>query len=121
MRSKGSVYEDLAATYVAKQGIKLVGKNYTTRAGEVDLIGQSGNTLIFFEVRYRQNSRHGSPLESITPAKQKKIIRAASHYLQTTQQWHMDSRFDAIAISDHPDHGTPQIEWIKSAFIAPSR
>jgi len=121
MRWKGSQFENLAAAYLQQQGVNIIASNYTTRAGEVDLIGRVGTTLIFCEVRYRQNSRHGSPLESITLSKQKKIIRAASHYLQTTQQWHLDVRFDAIAISDHPDNGTPQIEWIKSAFLAPSR
>lgn len=120
MRWKGSQYETLAAAYLNKQGLSIIASNYTTRAGEVDLIGRVGDTLVFCEVRYRQNNRHGSPLESITLSKQKKIVRAASHYLQTTKQWHLDVRFDAIAISDHPDDGSPQIEWIKSAFLAQS-
>lgn len=118
MRWKGSQYEKLAARYLVDQGVSVVDINYTTRAGEVDLIGRTGNTLVFCEVRYRQNSLHGSPLESITLQKQRKIIRAASHYLQKTKQWHLDVRFDAIAITDNPNDGSPVIVWIKSAFTS---
>ncbi len=105
--------EKLAATYLSQHGLKLVAKNYHCRFGEIDLIMQDGNTVVFVEVRLRTNSQFGSAASSITPKKQQKLILTAQHYLQ--QHGECACRFDAILMhkADLQD-----IEWLRNAFDA---
>ena len=103
--------EKLAATFLAKHGLKLVTQNYHCRFGEIDLIMQDAKTLVFIEVRLRSNAKFGSAGASITPQKQQKLIATAQHYLQ--QHGDAACRFDAI-LMDKAD--LQQIEWIRNAF-----
>ena len=87
-------------------------KNYRCRRGEIDLIMQDNDSLVFVEVRYRKNNDFGGALESITRKKQQKIQTTALHYMQNHQD--MSARFDVIAITGT---GRKQdVEWIKNAF-----
>jgi putative endonuclease len=74
---------------------------------------EDGADLVFVEVRSRHNKRYGTPAETITPAKQRRLVRAALFFLQ---QRRLDApcRFDIIAISQ--ESGRPNLEWIKDAF-----
>lgn len=103
--------EKLAATFLAKHGLRLVTQNYHCRFGEIDLIMQDAKTLVFVEVRLRSNSKFGNAAASITPQKQQKLIATAQHYLQTHGE--RECRFDAI-LMDSVD--LQQIEWIRNAF-----
>jgi putative endonuclease len=89
-------------------------KNYHCRRGEIDLIMQDHNTLVFIEVRYRKNDRFGSALESINYKKQVKIIITAEHYLLQNTHSFSGYRFDVIAIS--PTQQTHDTIWVKDAF-----
>src|SRR5690606_33769552 len=81
-RHKGHAIEQLAEHWLSQQGLTLVERNFTLRGGEIDLIMWQDDVLVFVEVRYRQDSGHGSGAESITRAKQNKIRRTAESYLQ---------------------------------------
>jgi putative endonuclease len=105
--------EKLAATFLAKQGLKLVVQNYHCKYGEIDLIMQEAKTLVFVEVRQRSNSQFGGAAASITPQKQQKLILTAQHYLQ--QHGECACRFDAIVMRNAD---AQQIEWIRNAFSA---
>ena len=84
--------------------------------GEIDLIMIDGDTLVFVEVRYRENNSFCTPLETITRAKQRKIIKAASHYLTTKVKTHnIPCRFDVVGVTRDANQQY-QYEWIKSAF-----
>lgn len=74
------------------------------------------DTLVFVEVRYRAETALGSPLETITTSKQRKIIRTASFFLQQQfgDRWPA-CRFDVVGISGSLDN-KPCIEWIPAAF-----
>ncbi len=109
--NRGLAAEQLAETYLIKQGLNVVARNYHCRYGEVDLIMQASNTLVFVEVRMRKNYAFGSAAESITPAKQQKLIRAAQHYLQV--QGEQACRFDAVLLNGND---LESIEWIENAF-----
>ncbi len=77
--------------------MQLIKRNFATKAGEVDLIMQDGESLVFIEVRYRNNTDFGGAAESVTPKKQQRIIKAALAY----QQYHAPQssmRFDVVAI-----------------------
>ncbi len=110
-KDTGDEAENLALNHLIKSGLTLVTQNYHCKFGEVDLIVNDGNTLVFVEVRFRKSDRFGSALESVTKSKQEKIITTARHYL--TKQKLGESRpirFDVIGITAH------NIEWIKHAF-----
>ncbi|MFT7373115.1 MAG: putative endonuclease [Oleiphilaceae bacterium] len=117
MLSKGLAYENIALKYLEKHHLTLVKKNFHTRFGEIDLIMKDGDILTFVEVRYRKNASHGSASESVNLSKQKKIIKTAEIFLMQNNGWHLNSRFDVIAIS--PATLLPfkhQIDWYKAAF-----
>lgn len=109
----GLAAEQLAATFLTSKGLKMVMKNYHCRFGEIDLIMQEGNTLVFVEVRLRTNSQFGSAGASITVQKQQKLIITAQHYLQ--QHGSKPCRFDAILMTKAD---AEHIEWVRNAFDA---
>ena len=105
--AQGAAAEELACRYLEAQGLTLVMRNFRCRWGELDLIMRDGEQLVFVEVRSRRHSRYGTPAESITRAKQQRLLRAAAFYLQY-QQLDLPCRFDVVAIihaSDRVDSG----------------
>lgn len=108
-QAAGSSGEDDAAEYLARHGLTLVGRNYRTRLGEIDLIAREGETLVFVEVRLRKDSRFGGALASITPRKRSRIVTAARQYLMRFPRVPA-CRFDVVCI----EAGEPT--WIRGAF-----
>lgn len=124
-RAQGDHAEALALSYLRQQGLTLIARNFSTRAGEVDLIMQAktdSDTLIFIEVRYRKNQDYGGAAASVTYHKQQRIIKAAlAYHQQFAPQAAM--RFDVIAIEGDNDANTANaqpntanIDWIQNAF-----
>jgi putative endonuclease len=112
----GEKAERLAQQYLEQNGLSLITSNYHCRSGEIDLIMDHGNFLVFIEVRYRKNDIYGSAAESITRQKQRRLLATANHYLQNEKLYGDNScRFDVITVSGQYN---PQIEWIKNAFQA---
>ncbi len=105
--------EELAAWYLRQKGYTIVERNWRCPAGELDVIAQDGPTLVFVEVRTRQGSRFGRAEESITPAKQTRLIELAQTYLQEKavppQAW----RIDVVAIQ--MEGSQPQITHLENA------
>jgi putative endonuclease len=102
----------MACEYLQRQGLKLIDRNYHCRMGEIDLIMDHDNTLVFVEVRYRKNNLFGGALESVTYKKQQKLQKTALHFLQHYQD--RNARFDVIAITG--EHKQQSFEWIQNAF-----
>lgn len=109
--SQGVKSEQQALQFLQQQGLKLVCQNYYCRLGEIDLIMIDDDTLVFVEVRYRKNNHFGGALASITPSKQKKIIKTARYYLSQLDD-EPYCRFDAVAIESH----FTEPLWLKDAF-----
>ena len=113
--ARGTAAEQLARAYLRKHGLRQLDANYRCRLGEIDLVMRDRDTLVFVEVRYRRTEAFGSAAETVGVAKQRRIIKAASRYLQQHPRWANDlCRFDVISISG--DDGRTDIEWIKHAF-----
>ncbi len=112
----GKYAEILACHYLQQQNLKLISQNYHCRRGEIDLIMQDQQTLVFIEVRYRKNAYFGSALESVNHAKQQKIITTAEYYLLQNKDDYSDYRFDVIAIMPTQANADPEITWVKNAF-----
>lgn len=111
--NKGQLAEQLACNYLQQQGLKLIEKNYRCRQGEIDLVMQQGDSLVFVEVRQRSQSGFGGAAASVTVKKQEKLRLTALHYLQQKAP-RADARFDVIAIQG--ESTAQQIEWIRNAF-----
>ena len=113
-RAAGDAAEVLAETFLHQQGLSTVARNYHCRFGEIDLIMQAPDSLVFVEVRMRKSSDFGGARESISPHKQKRIIRAAEHYLSQLPQM-PPCRFDAVLLVGLD---SKNIEWVRGAFDA---
>jgi len=115
--NKGKAAEEIACNHLQQNGLKLIDKNFYSRYGEVDLIMQDQDTLVFIEVRYRKNLDYGGALESVTPSKQKKIQTTALYYMQKKGDAY-NSRFDVVALTgnDINNQNKLSIEWIQNAF-----
>lgn len=115
--ARGAAAERVAGAWLRRRGLRRLDANYRCRIGEIDLVMQDGATLVFVEVRYRRTDAFGSGAETVGSAKRRRLVRAASRYLQQHPQWanHM-CRFDVISMSG--DECRPEIEWIRHAFEA---
>lgn len=112
--SPGERAEEHAEAYLQQQGLTTCAKNYRCKLGEIDLIMLDGGTLVFVEVRLRTNRLFLSAAESVTLAKQQKIIRTAQRFLQERNLSDKYAcRFDVIAFNK-TESGNP--EWIRDAF-----
>ena len=110
-RKLGNEKEELAAAYLKEQGVQMLDKNFYFHGGELDLVAKDGEYLCFIEVKYRRNSRFGSPEAAVTTAKQRKIIHGAKVYLyQKRYPEETPCRFDVVSICRE------EIRWIPDAF-----
>ena len=110
----GQKSEALAVRHLKKSGYRILAQNYRTPAGEIDIIAQDGRTLVFVEVKARRTAGYGSPKQSVTPRKQRKISMAALYYLKTRKDGPHRARFDVVAITTAGP--SERIEIVKNAF-----
>lgn len=111
----GTTAENMACTLLQRQGLLILARNYTCYHGEIDLIMQDEQDIVFVEVRLRGQSAYGTAFESVDRNKQRRIVRAAKHYLQS-KGWlyKMNSRFDIVAIERKGGH--LHLDWLRNAF-----
>jgi len=113
---RGRLAEQQAYRYLRDQGLKLVTKNFRCRFGEVDLIMQEDNCLVFAEVRYRSRSRFESAACSVNRNKQRKLIQTAATFLSQHAEFrHHSVRFDVLAF-DQAAEQQCELQWIRDAF-----
>lgn len=110
-RKTGRIYEDKAAEYLKGKGYRILEQNFRVRTGEIDIIALEGETIVFVEVKYRENGGLGGPLEAVTPNKQRRISRTALYYCACHGAGDRECRFDVIGF-----FGAGRMEHIKNAF-----
>lgn len=116
-REFGAELEALACKYLHQNGCKIITTNFLCKLGEIDIIAEDKNTLVFIEVRYRKQSGFGGALESVGAKKRQRIIKTASYYLQQNKLTNKrQCRFDVFAIEGNLQR--MQYNWIKDAFSA---
>ena len=98
----GKKYENMAIHYLKTQKYKIVERNFSCGAGEIDIIAldPENNYIVFVEVKYRATNALGRPIEAITPAKVRKIYTTSQVYLKIKGWLDKNIRFDAIEIID---------------------
>jgi putative endonuclease len=102
--------ENLASKYLKKNKYRIAERNFECFAGEIDIIAYDKKTLVFVEVKSRQNERFGLPREAVGYYKQRVYSKAALHYITVNRLFKLDARFDVIEILNG------EINHIKNAF-----
>jgi putative endonuclease len=111
-RALGQDAERRAAEFLASRGLVLLESNFTCKGGEIDLVCDDHGTLVFVEVRSRKHALHGAPEETITPAKRRRIVLAARHYLLRRCATEPACRFDVVVIEGD------EVRYLPDAFDA---
>jgi putative endonuclease len=119
----GETAEQQAEKFLIKRGLMTWVRNYRCKLGEIDLImrqqSPQGMTLVFVEVRLRTNKRFAPAIETVDYYKQKKIIRAATRFLQEHKLYDkVACRFDVITLEKTQLIDKESIKWIQNAFNA---
>ncbi|MBN2467191.1 MAG: YraN family protein [Deltaproteobacteria bacterium] len=110
----GKAGEALGVRHLKKLKYKIVEQNYRCKFGEIDVVALDRKTVVFVEIKTRSTKEFGSPLNGVTPRKQRKLAKAAMAYLQEHQLFDRDARFDVVAVE--VDSGQERIDVIQNAF-----
>lgn len=94
----GKMGEELAASYLKKQGYKIIERNFKCKQGEIDIIAKEKNEYVFIEVKTRQNFCYGMPSEAVDKKKQKHIWNATKYYIYLNKLENEFIRIDVIEI-----------------------
>ncbi len=94
----GKQGEDIACSYLKKNGFIILERNYRCGRNEIDIIAQKDNTISFVEVKTRHDTSYGHPAEAITEVKQKEILKAVQCYVKDNHRPGQHYRFDVVAI-----------------------
>ncbi|GGO82555.1 UPF0102 protein [Marinobacterium nitratireducens] len=114
-QASGRAAEDRALQWLLQQGLRLIERNYRCRLGEIDLIMEDRDCLVFVEVRKRGHGSRVSAEASVDARKQQKLIHAANLYLSRyPRRASQPCRFDLIALASDSERATPL--WYKDAF-----
>ncbi|MBI5420095.1 MAG: YraN family protein, partial [Deltaproteobacteria bacterium] len=81
-RKVGAESEDAACAFLDAKGLRIVGRNFRVRGGEIDIVAREGDVLVFVEVRSREAEEFGAPEETVGFAKRRKIAAAAREYIR---------------------------------------
>jgi putative endonuclease len=106
---QGRDWERAALLHLRRHGLRPVEENFRCKGGEIDLIMRDGDTLVFVEVRQRGAASHGGAAASITPAKIRRLVRAAQFYLLRFPVT-PPCRFDVVAIDGD------RLEWLQDVI-----
>lgn len=112
-QKKGFTVERLAAKFLRNNGLKIKATNFSCKLGEIDIIADDEGTLVFVEVRHRRSPKFGTPAETVTFRKQKKLINTSQYYMQR-HKTDTPCRFDVIESTKDAEKYC--FNWIKNAF-----
>ena len=111
----GAYGERLAAEFLVDQGHRVLARNWRWRKGELDLVTEIHGTVVVVEVKTRRSHDFGAPEESITAAKQRKLVQTARAYLRDSKKEDAQWRIDLIAIDVDPNGDVRRIEHFEDA------
>jgi putative endonuclease len=114
-RETGDSGERAAREYLRKRGYRIRETNYRCGRGEIDIIAEQKDCLVFVEVRTKTSLQFGSPEESVTPVKQERLRRLAWRYLQQCEKMPREWRIDVVAVELDGRGKTSRIELIENA------
>lgn len=97
-RDLGAFGERVAAAHLEAKGYRIRARNFRCREGEIDIVAQHDDCLVFVEVRTRRGDALGSPAESVTAAKERRLLTVARAYLQQHNDVPPNQRIDVLAV-----------------------
>ncbi len=114
-RDTGILGEKLAQDLLKKRGYRVLETNYRCPEGEIDIVAEHGDFLVFLEVRTKKSLQFGSPEESITPHKKEKLRAVANYYRQMHGDLPSSWRIDFVAV-EMDSRGRPlRVDLIENA------
>lgn len=111
-KKHGKQGEKLAADYLTELGYTVRERNYRGSAGEIDIICQDHDVLVFIEVKSAKSQSFGDPLEWVDRQKQERIGNTANEYLGLCRDQDTDCRFDIITV----DLNSMRVNHYENAF-----
>ena len=114
-RLDGARYEDAAAAWLESNGLRILVRNFRSRAGELDIVALDRDCVVFVEVRSRAHARFGGAAASVGPRKRERLLRTAQGFLQRHPALAtLPCRFDVLAY----EQAATRPRWIRAAFSA---
>ncbi|HYF75894.1 MAG TPA: YraN family protein [Symbiobacteriaceae bacterium] len=98
----GRAGEEAAARHLSELGYRILARNVRFRFGELDIVAEQNDCLVFVEVKTRTGAGYGSAAEAVTPAKQRQLVRLAGAYLAATGGRERPCRFDVVTVEPGP-------------------
>jgi putative endonuclease len=117
-KETGDFGERIAAEFLRSKGFEIIGTNYHSRFGEIDIIAANSEFVVFAEVKTRKNAGYGTAGEYVDFRKQEKLRVTAEQWLQERQDVELQPRFDVIEVYTQyaPDSTKPAVRWLTNAF-----
>jgi len=113
----GKAGEELACDFLKEQGFFISARNYRSEYGEIDIIAENREIVLFVEVKLRSSKVGYFPREAVTMDKKRRIIHAAKNFIYRSKN-PLPTRFDVIEIimNDRQDLKDSDVNWIENAF-----
>ena len=112
--------EDIAASYLQEKGYEILGRNYSTASGEIDIIAkikEDGETfLIFAEVKTRTTLTFGHPEDAVTERKKDHILKAINIFFEENEMLDLPWQIDVVAIQQLSPDKPPNIQHFENVF-----
>ncbi len=116
-QATGKHGEQIACAYLQRQEYTILATNWRCVGGEIDIVAQQGEIVVFIEVKTRRTASIDEAFAAITPRKRERMVRAAYAYLEAHYPGETGWRIDAIAIALPPagksvmQHVTDALDW----------
>lgn len=114
-RETGALGEKMAVDYLREQGYRVRETNFRCREGEIDIIAEKDDFLVFVEVRTRRSTSFGTPEESVTPTKIKRLIAVGQAYIEGHRDLQPCWRIDVVTVDLTPHGRASRIQLIENA------
>jgi putative endonuclease len=111
----GAYGERRAVAHLVEAGMVLLHRNWRCRHGEIDIIAQDGDVVVFCEVKTRRSGTYGTPAEAVGAAKVRRLRRLAAEWLSTAKISHREVRFDVVSVLPQ-QRGAARVEHLKGVF-----
>ena len=115
-RKLGDEAEAQARNYLEKKGYQWICSRFQTRWGEIDLVMEKKNSLVFVEVKYRSGRQYGEPEEAITRGKQDHMVKTALDYVARMGEDGKMMQFDVLAIGPSGVRHYPNAFWAGNSY-----
>ena len=115
-REIGALGENIAARYLNGLGYVIRERNFRSREGEIDIIAEKDDFLVFIEVRTRRSQSFGTPEESVTAQKKERLIALTQAYMQDREDLPSSWRIDVVALELGPRGEVSRLELIENAI-----